>query len=286
MYRKRRKKSRSPVNEKDRRQKVLHAYHDELEWDDLRRYVEEKAAKGRILFVDNVAVDIDQILERQFVCDGRRCIVWRGDDEKEALQDNSCCSRYGVPISAIGEKRIVQHLDAIVAELPEEHPIKGEKGFSLADIFFYDERQRSMLMSGDLGACVFSFYEDGRSYCAIHRAAMKANQSPASWKPLTCLLWPLAVDRYKTDDGNHNWIVTTYSEETDDVFEQEADGSTPVPCIVDDDEEYPYVYESMRDELEQLFGREWYRKLLKSIDKHIVAEFDGKDDAVAEDGDA
>lgn len=247
-----------------RHQKRLHAYHDELGWDSLRAYVERKAAGGRVLFVDNVAVDVDQVLERQFMCDGRRCVVWRGADETEPLLDRSCCGRYSVPVTQIGEKRILDHLEAIQEVLPEDQQIE-----SWDDIFEYDEdNQRQLQMDGPFNACVFRLYENGRSLCAVHKAALVAGQNPNDWKPITCMLWPLVADRYKGDDGKDVWFLSVYCKETCEVFEQDDDGD-PVACIEDDDEEYPFVYESMRSELEHVFGREWYMKLLKAIDKHI-----------------
>lgn len=251
-----------------KRQRLLHAYHDELEWDPMRSYVERRSSEGRILFVENVAVDIDQIVARQFVCDGRRCVVWRGENEDVPLVDRSCCSRYGVPITREGETRIYRHLEAILKELPDDHPL--HKAHAWDDVFEYDDDdQRSLRMSDNLGACVFRLYENGHSLCAVHKAALTAGQNPVDWKPITCLLWPLAVDRYENDEGQTVWFLSVYCEDTDGVFEQNNDIADPVACIEDDDATYPYVYESMRPELEHVFGREWYIKLLKAIEKQL-----------------
>ena len=259
-----------------RQQRVLKAYHDELDWDSLRAYVERQNIDGRVLFVGNVAVDIDQIVERQFMCDGRRCVVWRGEDEAEPLIDRSCCNRYDVPVTREGEARIQRHLDEILAVLPDDHPL--QENHTWTDIFEYDEdeNQRNFQMTSEIGACVFRLYEDGHSLCAVHKAALANNQNPVDWKPITCLLWPLAIDRYKDDDGKTNWFLSVYCSETEGVFEQ-GDPDDPVACIFDDDEEYPYVYESMKPELEHVFGRDWYQRLLKAIEKHLVVLT--KDDA-------
>ena len=271
------------------RHSMLHKYHDELEWDALRQHVERLNALGRVLYVEDVAVDIDQIVDRHFVCDARRCINWKNDPEATyapggprlagidtiPIQDQSCCSRFSVPITREGEQRVFRNIGAIVDELPEDHPLKEGDSVEWEAVFQYDEddNQRSLRMTGALGACLFNFYEDGRGYCAIHRAALKVGASPASWKPVTCLLWPLAVDRFKRDDDSYAWYLTVYCKENADLFEQDQDRPAPA-CMDDDSKEYPPVYESMRDELEHLFGRDWYRKLLRDIDRLLVTHLE------------
>ena len=218
---------------------------------------------GHLLQVGRVDVDVEQIVRRHYMCDAQRCIQWAGD---KALVDRSCCSRYGVPVTARDRDLVHEKLDLVRQNLPRGHRLLDPK----ADPFEPDEDYGfDMVNDNPLDGCQFNQYEDGRMRCAIHKTALERGENPCHWKPIACSLWPLALNQYD-DDGPERYLLTIYCDETDDLFD--AIDEDDFACIQDQSPDYPRLYESEQLTLEFLFGERWYRQLDAAAKKLLKAD--------------
>ncbi len=231
---------------------MLRTFLHELEWSVTKKYVEHLRKENGLLQLGAVDVDVAQIVRRRFECDAQRCIQWSG---QTPLVDRSCCCRYGVPVSSRDRDLVLEKLDEVRLNLPDEHRLQDPSNdpFVEDDDFGYD-----MVNDNPLGGCQFNQYEDGQMRCAIHKTALKHGENPCHWKPFACSLWPLAINQYD-DDGPERFLLTIYCDETDDLFD--AIDEDDFSCIVDQDPEYPRLYVSERQTLEFFFGEEWWAEL-------------------------
>jgi hypothetical protein len=115
------------------------------------------------------------------------------------------------------------------------------------------------------GACIFLNRPGfaGGAGCALHLAAVDADERPTDWKPSVCWQLPLHVDWAPTTDGRETatvrpWTRTDWGEE----------GRTMAWCCTEGDLAYVGdrpVVESLEEELTALAGREVYVELRRRL---------------------
>src|SRR3954453_11869021 len=85
-----------------RRPEALTVHVRDLNLTPIKRYVDIQRERGKLVAIGQVDVDLEQMLERKFLCDRHRCIQWRRphskDESRAAIIVNACCSRYQVPV--------------------------------------------------------------------------------------------------------------------------------------------------------------------------------------------
>ena len=100
---------------------MLRTFLHELEWSVTKKYVEHLRKENGLLQLGAVDVDVAQIVRRRFECDAQRCIQWSG---QTPLVDRSCCCRYGVPVSSRDRDLVLEKLDEVRLNLPDEHRLQ------------------------------------------------------------------------------------------------------------------------------------------------------------------
>ncbi|MFH1131778.1 MAG: DUF3109 family protein [Pseudomonadota bacterium] len=247
-------------------QKELIEWQDELNWDNTRQYVELLREKGNLLPIDNVDVDVPNIVRKHFMCDGNRCVQWIG---KKALVDRSCCSRYDVSVTTRDRKLVMQNFNKIRENLPVGHPFRDPNinPFERDDDYGWD-----LVQDKTRDVCQFTVYRDAMRLCAIHMTAMQYGERPQDWKPIACSMWPLVIDDYQNDNGDDRILLTIYCGDTESLFEGKDED--PFACIVDENPEYPRLYQSEKTTLEFAFGKEWWEKLDKAAKRILRCEMD------------
>jgi len=141
----------------------------------------------------------------------------------------------------------------------EAHRDPGESG--VLGIFSDDQRSHTRVVDG---ACVFLNRPgfSGGEGCALHIAAVEADESPTDWKPSVCWQLPLRIDWQELDADTESATVRRWARS--DWGEH---GETMAWCCTersDGGEAYSgseLVIDSMRESLTALAGEDVYVEL-------------------------
>lgn len=209
-------------------------------------------------------VDGDTVwrFDRAFLASNWTCIWGRGcqgilDEPAEDL-GQGCCS-----VGAeLGDEDEARQLSAFAACLPTErfqHATQAEAG----GIFRDEKRNATRVVDG---ACIFLNRPgfDGGAGCALHLAAIDANEPPREWKPSVCWQLPLRVDWQEQPDGTEVATVRRWSR-----ADWGDEGETMAWCCTEGDRAYVGdrpVVETLADELEALVGPRVYVELRRRLD--------------------
>jgi hypothetical protein len=228
-----------------------------------KRFIDMKRKEGKIWSIGDVDVDVDNVVARTFLCDRHRCIQWTPHETKQtakALIDNSCCSRYQVPVTDFDVEKTMAILPLVKKRLPPEHRLNADPN---ATPFDRDVDFTQTFTDTGGKPCQFVLYEEGLTTCAIHKTLLEENMDVWENKPLTCSLWPVAFVDWD-DDGDERFLLTAYVDATKGLFdhgEDDSAGEDEFACLVDQNPDYEPLYQSMRGLLEHLRGTEFYREL-------------------------
>jgi hypothetical protein len=256
-----------------RRAEALKLYLADLGKAPVQRYAKVQKARGRLISIGKIDVDVENVVERTFLCDRHRCIQWTPHEklkDKKPLIDRSCCSHYTVPVTDLDVDRIAEILPLVRKRLEKDHPLVLDPKLPPYEV---QEDYSFALHERESGACQFVVYDQGRMACAIHKTCLEEGLDPWVYKPLGCSLWPLAILDYEDDDGQDRMLLTIYARATEGLFESEPDdesaNESTFACLVDKAPEYDPMYRSCKEVIVHTFGDEFYRKLDTAAQKHL-----------------
>jgi hypothetical protein len=188
--------------------------------------------------------------DRQFLTSRWTCLWGRGclgiGPTPEEHLGLGCCS-VGAELADEDEARLVAALGATLdPERFEYHAVAQERG-----VFGDDARTNTAVIDG---ACIFLNRPGfaGGAGCALHLAALDAEEAPLRWKPSVCWQLPLRVD---WEPGPDDTEVATVRRWTRRDWGDE--GETMAWCCTEGSRAYVGdrpVVESLSDELEALVG--------------------------------
>lgn len=180
-----------------------------------------------MLQIDDKLVSLD-LVERFFLCDLSCC-------------KGACCVEgdAGAPLEKAEFDLLRQILPAVWADLsPEAQDVINRQGVG------YIDREGDIVTSiVDGKDCVFTYYDKtGICKCAIEKAYHE--KRIGFYKPISCHLYPVRVDRYKDFQAvnYHRWGICSVAE------------------IVGKQEKIP-IYRFLREPLIRKFGQTWYDEL-------------------------
>jgi hypothetical protein len=195
--------------------------------------------------------------DRAFLQSNWTCIWGRGclgiEAEPAPQLGLGCCS-IGAELGDEDEARIIAALAATLDPvLFEHHPEALEGG-----IFKDGGRNHTRVVDG---ACIFLNRPGfaGGAGCALHVAAIDADESPVDWKPSVCWQLPIRVDWETGDDKTE---VATVRRWTRDDWGD--DGETMAWCCTEGALAYVGsrpVIDSLGEELEAIVGTPVYVEL-------------------------
>jgi hypothetical protein len=239
----------------------------------VERYVEVQRTRGKILTLKQVDVDIEQMIVRPFLCDRHRCIQWTPHEKKSQarpLIDNSCCSRYRVPVTDIDREKLAEVLPLVKKRLAANHPLNADVDAAPYEI---EDDYQFVMQEHESGACQFVLYEKGRTTCAIHKTCLEEGLSVWDYKPLGCSLWPVALVDYEIE-GKTRYLLTAYTRATAGLFEGEEDegnDESVFACLVDQDPAYEPLYRTAEGVLTHLLGADFYKALDREAKKFLIS---------------
>lgn len=198
--------------------------------------------------------------ERTFLRSSWRCIWGRGclGIGAEPAPDLAlgCCS-LGADLDDDEAPTISALAATLGAERFEHHAEAAAAGV------FADETRRATHVVD--GACIFLNRPGfpGGAGCALHRAAVDADESPVDWKPSVCWQLPLRVE-FATGEGDtevatvRGWTRADWG----------AEGETMAWCCTEGDRAYGGdrpVVDSLAEELEAIAGHAVYVELRRRL---------------------
>jgi hypothetical protein len=186
---------------------------------------------------------------------GRGCLGIHDEPTEELGQ--GCCS-VGAEFGDEDEARMISALAATLDPARFEHHAAAEDGGIFADA----SRMSTRVVDG---ACIFLNRPgfDGGAGCALHLAAIDADESPLDWKPSVCWQLPIKVDWAPTDDGREVATVRGWSRS-----DWGDEGETMAWCCTEGDRAYVGdrpVVESLGEELAAIVGTPVYVELRRRL---------------------
>jgi hypothetical protein len=214
------------------------------DWD---TWLLRRMSQGEVVLVGGVLVD-RAVLRQRFACVSDRCAPG-----PERGGDRSCCADVFVSLSRAEDRRLEKRgldlLDWMKAREPRLAKHEGRH-------FYRDESELGLARPG--GRCVFSqFDEQGRIRCRLHAYAKQARIDRGELQPISCRLFPFIV----VDRGGGRVLLTVVASNTRRLV-----SAYPVkryPCLAD--ASLPPLYESMREDLDWLFGEGFAKALSREV---------------------
>jgi hypothetical protein len=205
--------------------------------------------------------DVTWRFERRFLSSNWTCIWGRGctgilDEPAEHL-NQGCCS-IGAEMADIEEAMTTSALAATLDPALFQHHAAIDDD----DVFSDSTRTNTKVVNG---ACIFLNRPGfaGGEGCALHLAAVRADESPTDWKPSVCWQLPIKVDWEPQPDGTE--IATVRGWERRDWGD---DGESMHWCCTEGDKAYVGdhpVVESLAAELSAVVGNEVYVELRRRL---------------------
>jgi hypothetical protein len=185
-----------------------------------------------MMIIDDILVS-DDIKEIYFSCDLKAC---HGD----------CCVEgdAGAPLEEVEISVLEDYLDEI-------KPYMTEKGIEVVEqygVFDYDADGEFVTPLVNDRECAFVYFENGIALCAIEKAWLEGKIK--FQKPVSCHLYPVRLDKVggKMAVNYHRWSIC-------------------IPALKNGREKGIPLYQYLQTPLERKFGKEWYQKLKKAVEK-------------------
>jgi hypothetical protein len=199
--------------------------------------------------------------DRRFLMSNWTCIWGRGClgilPEPAPHLGHGCCS-LGADLDGEDEARKISALAATLEQERFQHQADAQGGGVFADATWSSTRVVD-------GACIFLNRPGfpGGAGCALHLAALEADESPVDWKPSVCWQLPVRVDWEPCDNGTEVATVRGWTR-----ADWGDDGDTMAWCCTEGAKAYVGerpVIESLREELEAIVGPAVYAELRRRL---------------------
>ena len=218
---------------------------DPPDWD---TWLLRRMSRREIIDVGGVLVD-RSVLRQRFACVSDRCAPGpnRG-------RYRSCCADACVSLSSAEDRRLAGRGVDLFRWLTTPEPrLQAGRGRD----FYREAAEPNLARPG--GRCVFSKIDgQGRIRCHLHTYAKHARIDRGGLQPISCRLFPLIV----VDCGGGRVLLTVVASHTRRLVS--AYPPKRYPCL--DDASLPLLVESMREDLDWVFGKGFAKELATFAD--------------------
>lgn len=196
-----------------------------------------------IKLINNIWVDIDLFTTRKWKCDRFKCTY-------NSTEHNcgTCCAGGGI-VSPVDEETVKKYIPDALKYLTIEKQEILKRG---------EICESKYKFNSDRDTCVFLSTISSDYCCSLHKVALDNNISILSVKTFDCCIEPLDVIVL----NNGELFLTAITENNLDV----GRWGNVLPCIVNPFEDSPFLVESMKETLINLFGSEFYVALESEIE--------------------
>lgn len=204
------------------------------------------------------------LFDASFLMSNWRCIFGEGckgvHEEDTAELGHGCCSHGAHFADAADRKRVTRMARRLTDADWELKGVAADLGGPIARNNDGDWTTRI-----HDGACIFLNRPDGPlgAGCALHRAALDADESIVEWKPEVCWQLPLRLTHHVDEVEHTTWTLREWKRR--DWGEGGNDfhwWCTEEPDAFVGDEP---VYLSARDEIVALIGEEVYQRMVREL---------------------
>lgn len=221
---------------------------DEGDGPDWDTWLLRRMSRGDVLDVGGVLVD-RAVLRQRFACVSDRCAPGSARGRYR-----SCCADACVSLSGGEDRRLARRGVDLLGFIAKQEPrLRTHRGRT----FYREDAEPSLTRPG--GRCVFSKLDgQGRIRCHLHAYAKQKRIDRGQLQPINCRLFPLIV----VDCGSGRVLLTVVASHTRRLV-----GAYPpkrYPCL--DDASLPPLFESMRDDLDWVFGKGFAKQLATYAD--------------------
>ncbi len=185
-----------------------------------------------MLKIDKVLVS-DDLKDNYFACKLSAC---HGD----------CCIEgdAGAPLEEEEISILEDYIDNVKPFMTDE----GKEMIEKTGVFDYDADGEYVTPLVNNLACAFVYKADGINFCAIEKAYIEGKIK--FQKPISCHLYPVRLSKVGefTAVNYHKWSICA-------------------SAIINGKKERVLLYKYLNKPLSRKFGKEWYEKLVKELEK-------------------
>jgi hypothetical protein len=220
---------------------------NQVEAPDWDSWLLQRMSRGEVALVGGVFVD-RAVLRQRFACVSDRCAPGQGRGSCR-----SCCADVFVSLSRSEDQRLARRGVDLLGWMQAREPrLEQYQGRG----FYREESELGLARPG--GRCVFSQLDArGRIRCRLHAYAKQARIDRGTLQPMSCRLFPLIV----VDRGGGRAVLTVVASHTRRLVA--AYPAKRYPCLAD--ASLPPLYESMRGDLDWLFGKGFAKALSREV---------------------
>jgi len=102
--------------------------------------------------------------------------------------EGRCCSSFEVTLSDEEIDRIIKYMPQAAQLCP--HLVSND---SFNNVFDEISEGLHAIDTDEDGTCLFAYHKDGKMLCSLHTVALEEGVPLRRIKPVTCILWPLAL---------------------------------------------------------------------------------------------
>jgi uncharacterized flavoprotein (TIGR03862 family) len=225
------------------------------------RWMAYDAADGPDRYTEVDAGDTLWRFDRRFLTSNWTCIWGRGCQGIGPVAapelGYGCCS-LGAELDGVDEAlTLAANADALSPDIFQHHAEAADGG-----VFRNEAHDATRVVDG---ACIFlnRVGFEGGAGCALHLAAVRADESPIDWKPSVCWQLPIKVDWVMRDDDVE--VATVRGWERRDWGD---DGPGMAWCCTEGTDAYVGdrpVVDSLADELTEIVGHTVYVELRRRL---------------------
>lgn len=186
-----------------------------------------------MIVIDDILIS-DFLSEESFCCDLQKC-------------KGNCCvlGDSGPPLEA-EEVGIIEDL------MDDIKPYMRKEGLEVIEkhgVIEYDDDGNFVAPLVNNEECAFAYFENDIALCAIEKAWQ--NGKIHFQKPVSCHLYPIRISHFNNRDAvnYHHWEICDAA--------RKLGRKNKIP-----------LYRFTKDALMRKYGKEWYEKLVKSIEKN------------------
>jgi len=185
-----------------------------------------------MIIIDDKTVS-DDLKQVKFVCNVKKC-------------KGACCVEgdAGAPLLDEEISELEDNIDSIRSYMTEN----GLQTVDELGVFDYDDVGQFVTPLINGRECAFANFTDGIAWCAIEKAWEDGKSTFR--KPVSCHLYPVRISSYKDFDAvnYHEWHICK-------------------PALVHGRRLDVPLYKFLKDSLTRRYGKEWYDKLVKTIEQ-------------------
>lgn len=230
--------------------------------------VETLEKAGELLWIENIAVDVPNLIHRRFRCDTGHCVRIRRRGGRRRFS-GSCCTDLVVEVTPPELRRLKTVARAYLRDVPNPPKRIAKVARKIVDdeILTETTKNEPCLEDCRTNRCILSYVDKKDVFrCAFHAMIVALGWPVEKWKLDACFAYPL----HYVDIEPDRWFLTIVTPKNYKLLGAAKEAAS-MPCITKPLADAPPAYIALRAELEHLWGKRFWRDLDRRA-KPVLAE--------------